>query len=94
MKKIYDRKYVAMYDKGWFGKKNAISFYEDAARYPTATSGMPSCPTGDLYKAGVDGQGLYILPAADTVVAWFCTSDGNNQEEAMARAIVKKLINK
>ena len=40
---------------------------------------------------GVGGQGVYISPATDTVVAWFCTSDGNNQEEAMARAIVKAL---
>jgi len=25
------------------------------------------------------------------VVAWFCTGDGNDQEEAMARAIVKSI---
>ena len=46
---------------------------------------------GDMFKAGVGGQGIYVSPATDTVVAWFCTSDGNNQEEAMARAIVRTL---
>jgi CubicO group peptidase (beta-lactamase class C family) len=46
---------------------------------------------GDLYKAGVGGQGLYISPSRDVVVAWFCTGDGNNQEETMARAIATSL---
>ena len=49
---------------------------------------------GDIFKAGVGGQGIYISPATDTVVAWFSTSDGNNQEEAMARAIVMTLDGK
>ena len=44
-----------------------------------------------FYKAGVGGQGIYILPATDTFVAWFATSDGNNREESIARAIVKTL---
>ncbi len=44
---------------------------------------------GDMYKAGVGGQGLYVSPARDTVIVWFCHGDGNNQEETMARAIVK-----
>lgn len=42
---------------------------------------------GDIYKGGVGGQGLYVSPARDLVITWFCTSDGNNQEETMARAI-------
>jgi CubicO group peptidase (beta-lactamase class C family) len=44
---------------------------------------------GDMYKAGVGGQGLYVSPSRDTVIAWFCTGDGENQEETMARAIAK-----
>jgi CubicO group peptidase (beta-lactamase class C family) len=46
---------------------------------------------GDLYKSGVGGQGLYISPSRDIVVAWFCTGTGRNQEETMAREIVKSL---
>jgi CubicO group peptidase (beta-lactamase class C family) len=51
-------------------------------------------PDGDIYKKGVGGQGLYISPARDVVVAYFCTGDGSNQEETMARAIAKSLSKK
>ena len=44
---------------------------------------------GDMSKAGVGGQGVDISPKKDMVVAWFCTGDGNDQEETMARAIVR-----
>ena len=46
---------------------------------------------GDMFKSGVGGQGLYVSPAKNAVVAWFCTGTGRDQEETMARAIVKKL---
>jgi CubicO group peptidase (beta-lactamase class C family) len=46
---------------------------------------------GDMFKSGVGGQGLYVSPTKNIVVAWFCTGTGRNQEETMARAIVKKL---
>jgi CubicO group peptidase (beta-lactamase class C family) len=46
-------------------------------------------PDGDIFKAGVGGQGLYISPARDTVVVWFST--GKQEEEIMARAVVKSL---
>lgn len=94
MKKIYDRKHVAMYDKGHVGKWNTTSFPDDAGKISNRYQWDAVLSDGDLYKTGVGGQGLYISPATDTVVAWFCTSDGKNQEEAMVRAIVKKLSNK
>jgi len=46
-------------------------------------------PDGDIFKAGVGGQGLYISPSGDTVVAYFST--GKQQEEILARAIAKHL---
>lgn len=46
-------------------------------------------PDGDFLKLGVGGQGLYVSPAHDAIVAWFST--GEHQEEAMARAIVQQL---
>jgi hypothetical protein len=49
-------------------------------------------PDGDIYKKGVGGQRLYISPARDVVVAYFCTGDGENEEETMARAIAKHLV--
>ena len=46
-------------------------------------------PDGDIFKAGVGGQGTYISPSADTVVVYFST--GKQQEEILARAIAKHL---
>ncbi|GJM64549.1 serine hydrolase domain-containing protein [Persicobacter diffluens] len=91
MEKIYDRTYVNMYDKGWIGKKNTISFYDDAGKISNRYQWDAVLSDGDLFKAGVGGQGVYISPQNDMVVAWFSTSDGDNQEEAMARAIVKSV---
>ncbi len=28
---------------------------------------------GDLYKSGMNGQGLYVSPSRDNVVVWFAT---------------------
>jgi CubicO group peptidase (beta-lactamase class C family) len=94
MEKIYDRTYLDMYDKGFIGKKNSISFYDDAGKISNRYQWDAILSDGDLFKAGVGGQGIYISPKSDMVVAWFCTSDGNNQEETMARAIVKSLSRK
>jgi CubicO group peptidase (beta-lactamase class C family) len=91
MEKIHDRTYVEMYDKGWVGRKNTESFYDDAGKIANRYQWDAVMSDGDMYKAGVGGQGVYISPANDMVVAWFCTGDGNDQEEAMARAIVKSL---
>jgi len=44
-------------------------------------------PDGDIFKAGVGGQGMYISPSADMVVVFFST--GKQQEEILARAIAK-----
>jgi CubicO group peptidase (beta-lactamase class C family) len=46
-------------------------------------------PDGDLHKAGVGGQGIYISPAADVVVVWFST--GKQEEEILARAVVQSI---
>lgn len=46
---------------------------------------------GDMFKSGVGGQGLYVSPKKNMVVAWFCTGTGRNQEETMVREIVKSL---
>jgi len=88
--KIQDTSHADMYGKGNVGREQLAQFVDDpviANRYQW------DCvfPDGDFIKYGVGGQGLYISPANDTVVAWFCTSDGSNHEGPMARAIVKRL---
>jgi len=35
-------------------------------------------PDGDFYKGGVWGQGLYVSPARDLVIAWFSTAMSND----------------
>lgn len=91
MQKIYDRTYIEQFDKGWAGQKFTASFSDDAGKISNRYQWDSVTSEGDLYKSGVGGQGIYISPSTDTVVAWFATGDGNNQEESMARAIVKAI---
>lgn len=45
---------------------------------------------GDLYKGGARGQGLYVSPAKDLVVAWFSTTSESgwlNYARAVAKAV-------
>lgn len=47
---------------------------------------------GDFYKAGVGGQGLYISPSRDLVIAWFGTHTekrDHNQMQRVARQLAK-----
>ena len=88
--KIQDISHADMFGNGNVGRLQLAQFVDDpviANRYQW------DCvfPDGDFIKYGVGGQGLYLSPANDTVVAWFCTSDGSNHEGPMARAIVKRL---
>lgn len=46
---------------------------------------------GDLYKGGARGQGLYVSPARDLVVAWFSTTRESGWL-AYARAVAKALV--
>ena len=47
-------------------------------------------PDGDLYKAGRNGQCLYVSPDTDTVVVWFSTTYNNGLWlNKYAREIVK-----
>jgi len=80
MAKIHDRAHIDMYRKGWAGQKFATSFPDDDA-ISNSYQWDAVLSDGAMFKSGVGGQGLYISPADDIVVAWFCTSDGNNQEE-------------
>lgn len=43
---------------------------------------------GDFFKAGLMGQGLYISPARDVVIAWFSTTQKTDLTQ-FARGIVK-----
>jgi CubicO group peptidase (beta-lactamase class C family) len=88
--KIQKGTHPEIYTKGYVGQKLQRSFPDDTGI--TNNYQWDAIFTdGDLFKSGVGGQGLYVSPSKDIVVAWFCTGTGNNQEETMARAIVKNL---
>lgn len=42
---------------------------------------------GDLFKGGMNGQGLYVSPSRDTVIVWFATGFTDVPMEAFAREI-------
>ena len=46
---------------------------------------------GDIYKGGARGQGLYISPARDLVVAWYSTTRESGWVN-YARAVAKELV--
>jgi CubicO group peptidase (beta-lactamase class C family) len=50
-------------------------------------------PDGDFFKAGHDGQGLYLSPSRDVVVAFFGSGDDNSIPVSvkLAREIAKSL---
>jgi CubicO group peptidase (beta-lactamase class C family) len=76
------------FDKGLVGKQLLETFYETnlTNRYQWDVV----FPDGDFYKEGVGGQGLYISPSKDLVIAWFST--GENPARAMARAVATSTI--
>ncbi|MGB6128647.1 MAG: serine hydrolase domain-containing protein [Psychrilyobacter sp.] len=76
-----------IYNKGAVGKIMVDAFHEDsemANRYQWDAV----FTDGDFFKGGVGGQGLYISPSDDIVIAWFATGT-EHHEETMARAIAK-----
>jgi CubicO group peptidase (beta-lactamase class C family) len=90
IEKIQKGTYPEMFTKGHVGKKLQQSFPIEKGL--TNNYQWDAVFTdGDIFKAGVGGQGLYISPSKDIVVAWFCTGTGNNREETMARTIVNYL---
>ena len=46
---------------------------------------------GDLYKSGMNGQGIYVSPAKDVVMVWFATGFSEIPMEAFSRAVAKML---
>ncbi|MBY5947816.1 serine hydrolase domain-containing protein [Photobacterium rosenbergii] len=91
LSKIHDREYIAQYPDGYLGKKLTKNFADDAGKISNRYQWDAVTSEGDMYKAGVGGQGIYVSPSTNTVVAWFATGDGGDQEESMARAIVKAI---
>lgn len=76
------------YGGGYVGKMMENSFYNDT-NIKNGYQFDAIFEDGDLFKAGVGGQGVYISPEKDLVISFFSTSNGKNQEETYAREIAK-----
>jgi CubicO group peptidase (beta-lactamase class C family) len=52
------------------------------------------CPDGDLFKAGAGGQGLYVSPSRDAVVAFFSTGDAKDERLGawLARTVTQSFV--
>tara|TARA_R110002072_G_scaffold102349_2_gene225152 strand:- start:30691 stop:31935 length:1245 start_codon:yes stop_codon:yes gene_type:complete len=81
-----------MYDKGCFGAP-----FRDDFKVPGLANRYQwdiVCPDGDLFKAGAGGQGLYISPARDAVVAFFSTGDARDERLGawLARTVTQSFV--
>lgn len=90
LKKMQSTEHADMYPRGSVGKFYQAIF-PDQKRIANRYQWDVVFEDGDLFKSGIGGQGLYVSPSKNIVVAWFCTGPGSDQEEAMARSIVNGL---
>lgn len=77
----------AIYDRGFVGKEVLAAIPD--SRVSNSYQWDVVFEDGDFYKEGVGGQGLYISPARDLVLAWFST--GKTAELTMGRAIATSI---
>jgi CubicO group peptidase (beta-lactamase class C family) len=49
-------------------------------------------PDGAMYKGGYSGQGLYVDPARDLVIAWFGTDSAGNEDSNEILPIARQLV--
>lgn len=89
LSKIYSSGAVANYTKGTIGRRMAAIFGESGIT--NAYQWDAVFTDGDIYKGGMNGQGLYISPADDIVIAWFANGYTATPVEAIARSLVKTL---
>lgn len=81
------------YLKGELGPRQSYNFHADPPPIFASYHWDAVFEDGDLYKDGRNGQGIYVSPETDTVVAWFSSSYNNSLKiHSYARAIVLQLF--
>jgi CubicO group peptidase (beta-lactamase class C family) len=90
LKKIQHGGRPAIFDKAGMGSALMSALADDPPRHNTYQWDFVM-PDGDFFKAGHNGQGLYISPARDLVVAFFGSGDDSSIFVSMrlARAIAR-----
>jgi len=83
LNKIQNNGNPDIFAKGYVGKEMLNVLYE--TKLSNSYQWDLVFSDGDFYKSGTGGQGLYVSPSRDLVIAWFST--GDNAEQVMARAI-------
>ena len=82
-----------IYLEAFQGPRMVKAFGEDDAPRGQSYQWDAIFEDGDLYKAGLGGQGIYVSPETDTVVVYFSTVWQNSLSIASyARAIVKQMF--
>lgn len=79
------------YLRGELGQRLAKNFHADPPPIFASYHWDAVFEDGDLYKSGRNGQGIYVSPETDTVIAWFSSTFNNSLWiNSYARAIVLK----
>ncbi|NDW46687.1 serine hydrolase [Ruegeria sp. PrR005] len=82
-----------IYLEGVQGNRMVAGFGREGAPSGAAYQWDAVFEDGDLFKAGINGQGLYVSPGTDTVIAYFSTTFANSLYLiAYPRAIVNDLF--
>ena len=91
LKSVYAAVNPEIYLKAFQGPRMVKAFGADDAPKGQSYQWDAIFADGDLYKAGLGGQALYVSPETDTVVVYFSTTWQNSLSLiAYARAIVKQ----
>jgi len=85
LEKIYNECRPALIERANAGRDNANV---DTERRCNSRQWDSVWQDGDMFKGGARGQGLYVSPSRDLVVAWFSTTSENGWTN-YARAIAK-----
>ena len=89
--RVSDATDLKAYQAGYQGQRMIGNFGADSGLIGSSYQWDAVFADGDMYKAGLGGQGLYVSPRTDTVVVWFSSTYRNSLSiAAYARAIVEK----
>ena len=95
LESVYAAVNPAIYLEAFQGPRMVKAFGADDAPKGQSYQWDAIFADGDLYKAGLGGQALYVSPETDTVVVYFSTTWQNSLSmSSYARAIVKQYFRK
>ena len=91
LKSVYEAVNPKIYREAFQGNRMVKAFGEDDAPKGQSYQWDAVFEDGNLYKAGLGGQALYVSPETDTVVVYFSTTWQNSLSMiSYARAIVQQ----